>query len=402
MKMVWSGLAAVCFAASLVAAPAHAQRSEFGLDPAAEAAAIWPVTPRLRDDGEKWRIGYFEGGQYRDYEVILKATLRGLMALGWIEDMELPPHNDPEPGGFWRWFAEHAQSEYLEFPADAWHAPGDFDPELRPQVREVLHQRLRETRDLDLVIAMGTWAGQDLAVDGIDTPVVVGSTSDPVAAGIVASANDSGREHLHAKTEPGRYGRQIELFHDIFGFERLGLVFEDSPEGRTFAAVDEIESIAAERGFEIVGCNAPFNGVSQDEATEAAVQCYAELAPRIDAAYVTVHRGVNPRSLPRVIEPLLEHGLPSFSMQGEDEVRQGVLMSIAQLNYIYVGRFHAETVARILNGATPRALPQVWQAPSKIALNLETAERIGYDPTVDILMASDEIFATISPPPSQP
>ena len=364
-----------------------------------EYAAKWPTTPRLRDDGEKWRIGYYEGGQFRDYEVIFKATLRGLMALGWMDELVLPPYNNPEPGGFWQWLSTHARSDYLEFPADGWHAAGDFDPQQRPVVVEKLISRLNGPRDLDLVIAMGTWAGQDLSTDAINTPVVVASTSDPVASGIVASAEDSGRAHLHAKTEPGRYGRQVELFHDVFRFQRLGVVYEDSLEGRSFAAIDEIETIAAARGFVLETCHAPFNGVTQQEATRAAIDCYRDVAARADAVYVTVHRGVTPQSLPAVLEPLFERALPTFSMLGEQEVRQGVLMSIAQLNYVYVGRFHAETIARILNGAQPRGLPQVWQAPAKIALNLETAERIGYDPAVDILMASDEIFMEISPPP---
>jgi ABC-type uncharacterized transport system substrate-binding protein len=376
-----------------------AQPAKAAVHGAEQGATRWPTTPRLKTDGRKWRVGYYEGGQYRDYEVILKATLRGLMALGWMEEMPLPRDNNPEPGGFWRWLSANARSDYLEFPPDGWYAAGDFDPQRRPLVVNALNERLTRTRDLDLMLAMGTWAGQDLANAPVDTPVMVASTSNPVASGISVSAEDSGRDHVHAKTEPGRYGRQVELFHDIFAFSRLGLVYEDSVEGRSFAAVEEIESIAKARGFEVVACHAPFNGVSRDEAAQGAVSCYRDIARRADAVYVTVHRGVTPQSLPAIVEPLLEHARPSFSMLGEQEVRQGVLMSIAQLDYIYVGRFHAETMARIFNGALPRDLPQVWQAPSKIALNLETAERIGYDPAIDILMASDEIFAHISPPP---
>lgn len=395
-RMVFGVLLGLCLSVC-AAATENAQATE-GVS-REDYAAQWPTTPRLRDDGSKWRIGYYEGGQYRDYEVIFKATLRGLMALGWMDELALPPENDPEPGGFWRWLSSQARSDYLEFPADGWHAAGDFDRERRPVVVEELIERLNGPADIDLVIAMGTWAGQDLSTDAISTPVVVGSTSDPVASGIVASAEDSGRAHLHAKTEPGRYGRQVELFHDVFRFERLGVVYEDSVEGRSFAAIEEIETIAAARGFALETCHAPFNGVTREEAARAAIDCYREIASRADAVYVTVHRGVTPHSLPAVLEPLFEHALPTFSMLGEQEVRQGVLMSIAQLNYVYVGRFHAETIARILNGAQPRGLPQVWQAPAKIALNLETAERIGYDPAVDILMASDEIFIEISPPP---
>ncbi|MBE9607997.1 hypothetical protein INR99_01420 [Chitinilyticum litopenaei] len=369
-------------------------------DTAQQTANRWPLTPRLKPDGSKWRIAYYEGGQYRDYEVILKATVRGLMALGWLRDMPLPAENNPQAGGFWRWLAANARSDYLEFLPDGYHAAGDFDPKLRPVVAASLRTRLQERRDIDLIIAMGTWAGQDLAKPGIATPVVVMSTSNPVASGIVRSDNDSGLDHLHAKTEPGRYGRQLTLFHDIFRFKKLGIVYEDSMEGRSFAAVDEIAAIANKRGFTVQTCHAPFNGVSQQEAEARVTACYREIARVADAVYLTVHRGITPQTLPAVLEPLTAQGLPTFSMLGEQEVRQGALMSIAQLDYLYVGRFHAETIARIFNGARPRQLPQVWQAPAKIALNLETAERIGYNPPVDILMASDEIYARISPPPS--
>jgi ABC-type uncharacterized transport system substrate-binding protein len=361
---------------------------------------IWPSEPRLKPDGRKWRIGYYEGGQYKDYEVILKSTIRGLMAIGWIKPMDLPVGNDPEPGGFWRWLSANATSDFLEFPADAYYAAGNFDKERRPQVKAELLDRLKTRGDIDLMLALGTWAGQDLSTDEISTPVVVASTSDPIGSKIIRSEADSGHDHLTAKVEPQRYARQVELFDDIFHFKKLGLVYENSPEGRSFAAVDDIERIAQDRGFEIVSCFAPFNNVAQEEAEAKVEACYSEIALESDAVYLTVHRGLTGTSLPKSLAPLIEHDLPTFSMAGESEVRLGALMSVAQSDFIYVGRFHAETIARIFNGAKPRDLPQVWQAPAKIALNLQTAEEIGYDPSVDILLASDEIFGSGLTPPT--
>ncbi|MBB4000445.1 ABC transporter substrate-binding protein [Aureimonas pseudogalii] len=355
---------------------------------------IWPSEPCLKPDGRKWRIGYYEGGQYKDYEVILKSTVRGLMAIGWIKPMDLPVGNNPEPGGFWRWLSTNAVSDFVEFSSDAYYAAGNFDKERRPQVRTELLDRLKTRGDIDLVLAFGTWAGQDLSTDEVSTPVVVASTSDPIGSKIIRSETDSGHDHLTAKVEPQRYARQVELFSDIFHFKKLGLVYEDSPEGRSFAAVDDIERIAKDRGFEIVSCFAPFNNIAQEEAEAKLEACYAEIATRSDAVYLTVHRGLTGTSLPKSLAPLIEHDLPTFSMAGESEVRLGALMSVAQSDFIYVGRFHAETIARIFNGAKPRDLPQVWQAPAKIALNLQTAEEIGYDPSVDILLASDEIFGS--------
>ena len=144
-----------------------------------------------------------------------------------------------------------------------------------------------------------------------------------------------------------------------------------------------------------MSCFAPFSGVPQEEAESKVAACYEKIASTVDAVYLTVHRGLNAQSLPRVVAALATAQRPSFSMLGESEVKRGVLMSVAQGNYSYVGHFHAETIARIFNGAQPRKLSQVWLAPAKIALNLKVAELIGYDPPVDILLACDEIYQTI-------
>lgn len=371
-----------------------------GMSAAAQAqdpAQRWRVSPTT-NNGQKWRIGYYEGGQYPDYEVILKATVRGLISLGWMQPLEIPEGAAVAPGGFWRYLAENTVSDYIRFVPDAYYNAGNFDRDQRGPARAAVLERLADKKDVDLMIAMGTWAGQDLATDAHGVPTVVMSTSDPVAAGIVVSAEDSGLPHLHAKVEPQRYARQVELFHDILGFKSLGLVYEDSEEGRTFAAVADVEDVAKARGFKIERCLAPFSGVDDRVAETRAAACYASLADKVDAVYLTVHRGLNENSFPGIIEGLNRASVPTFSMLGENEVKQGALMSVAQSNYVYVGQFHAKTIAEILNGAAPGDLPQVWRAPAKIALNLKTAEVIGYDPTVDILMASDEIYQTIETP----
>ncbi len=354
--------------------------------------SVSPQAPR----SERFRIAYYEGGQYADYEVILKQTVRGLIKLGWMEPLEMAPENDPIPGGFWNYLSKNAKSQFIEFVPDGYYAAGNFDPARRQVVKAELIERLSKKKGIDLIIAMGTWAGQDLANDKHAVPVVVESTSDPIGSGIVKSALNSGLDHVHAKVEPGRYQRQLEMFHDFMHFKKLGIVYEDSREGRTFAGVDAAEEVAKARGFELVRCFTPFNGVSKEEAQLGVARCYEEISRSADAVYVTVHRGVTLDNMPNVLGPLIERKIPSFSMLGSNEVKHGVLMSVAQGNFSYVGKFHAETIARILNGAKPRDLEQRWTTPAKIAINLETARRIGFKPPVDLMLAGDEVYDDIA------
>lgn len=338
------------------------------------------------------RLGYVEGGDYADYPLTLAAIVAGLQELSWLNLPHDPPV-DLRGEELWQWLAQHAQSDYLEFVPDAYWRPGNFDSSQRAQLREQLHHRFTEQHDLDLLIAMGTWAGQDLRQLGPPIPVVVASTSDAVASGIVDSALDSGKDNLHARVEPERYQRQLSLFHQIVPFTSLGVVYEDSDEGRSYAAWEAVNEVSQALGFSVVPCHAPASNISTEQASQYALQCYQQLAEQdVEAVYITTHQGVHAGTIKQIADILSHAGIPSFSMAGAADVKQGILLSMAQASMSSLGRFHAEVIARILNGASPRSLTQIWVDPAKIALNLRTARQIGFDPPIDILLAADEVF----------
>lgn len=355
---------------------------------------IFSTSPTL-NNGQRWKIGYLQGGDYSSYQSSLLAIVDGLTKLGWIEASPLPvlPDNK-DTHTLWLWLANQAKSDYLEFVAEAWY-DCKWDKQLRTQISQQVIDRLNSKQDIDLMLALGTWAGQDLANNNHHTPTLVASTTDPIAAGIIKSVNDSGYDHIHAKVDPERHKRQVRLFKDIFDFKNLGIVYENSTEGRGFAAIDSVEAVAQELGFKVASCNAQFNDVSQEQAVENVVNCYASLAHKVDAIYITRHPGVTIDSLPQILAQALATKKPTFSQGMSDEVAHGVLMSISLADFSYIGDFYAQTLAKIFNGAKPRQLVQHFQNPPKIAINLKTAQLIGYDPSVDILGAADEVFTEI-------
>ena len=294
----------------------------------------------------------------------------------------------------WEFMAKNTQSAYLELLADAFWEPGDFDAARRPLVRNAIHKRLTEKNDIDLIIAMGTWAGQDMVKLNVPVPTIVLSVSDPVGSGVIKSPEDSGHDNLNARVYPGRYLEQVRLFHDIIPFTRLGLIYENTPEGRTYAAIDDVRAAAKQLGFKVITCEAPFAGASIGETEKKAIVCYEKLAKEADAIYVTTHRATGDGGIKKISSLFRNAKIPSFSMLGAEEVEAGILMSMAQADYSYIGLFHAETIARVFNGAKPRQLTQIWADPKKIVLNLKTTRIIGFDPPVDVLLAGDEVYET--------
>lgn len=288
-----------------------------------------PVTKK----GEKWRIGYYEGGPYINYKNSLIGTVQGLMELGWIERTDIPfqEPDKEETTALWDWLATKAKSKYLRFVKNA-HYSANWDKKVRSQVATDLIKRLKKKGgDIDFIIAMGTWAGKDLANDKHKTPTMVCSTTDAVSAGIIKSPEDSGFDHIHAQIDPYRFVRQIRIFHDFIEFTKLGMVYEDTEAGRSYAAIKWVEEVAKERKFKIVRCFTKSDGVKPEVASESVKNCLEKLAKqKVDAFYITEQGGVSGKTICDHAKIMNDNRIPSFSQKGPSEVERGLLMSIAK------------------------------------------------------------------------
>ncbi len=360
----------------------------------AENDDIVSTTPSL-NQGKKWRIGYIQGGDYESYQKTLAAIATGLMEYGWITKAQLPHiPSSKDTAVLWHWLATQAESDFLEF-VDHARYDAEWDRKKRVLNKTEFINRLNFKKDIDLVLAMGTWAGQDLANNEHHIPTIICSTTDPIASGIIKSAEDSGFDHINAKVDPDRHRRQVRLFHRIFNFKTLGVVYEDSQEGRGFSGVDSVYEVADQLHFEVIKCEAAFAKTEREQAKRDVVNCYKKLADEVEAVYIVRHPAVNLKLLKKILPPLIEHKIPTFAQGLSSEVQHGVLLSMSLADFSYLGDFYTTTIAKILNGAKPRQLKQLFQNPPKIAINLKTAQLIGYNPSVDIVGAADEIYTTI-------
>lgn len=210
---------------------------------------------------------------------------------------------------------------------------------------------------------------------------------------------DSGFDHIHTRIDSLRYERQIMIFNDMVKFKRLGIAYEDSVAGRSYAAVNAVEKVAAQRDFEIVRCFTQSDIADQDIINQSVIDCFKKLIPQVDAIYVTVQGGVNSKTIPELVNLTQENKIATFSQFGSEEVKQGFLLSMSRKDgFKSAGRYFAALVAQIFNGAKPRELNQVFEEKQNFAINLKTAELIGFYLYADIIAAADEIYRHIESP----
>jgi len=349
-----------------------------------------PVT----NEGKRWRIGFYEGGEYIDYQQEFTAMIRVFMELGWIEPKVLPEQSGEATQPLWRWLANEVKSDYVEFVEDA-HYSASWDDEKRKEIAATVLKRVNTKKDIDLMLAFGTWAGKDMATGKHQTPTLVVSASDPLASGIIKSLKNSGSEYLHATIDPYRFERQLKVFHELVGFKRLGVAYENSELGRSYAAIAFVEKVSQEKGFEIVRCYTKSDISDKKIAEDSVVDCFKSLAKNVDAIYVTNQGGVTMDSIPRLVNIVNEQKIPTFSQSGEQEVKYGFLFSLSRSGFRYVAEHNANVIGKIFNGMAPGAIPLIFEEPLKIAVNLKSAKIVGFNPPLLLLGAADEIYREI-------
>ena len=358
------------------------------------APRVLAATPPSDSGQDKvWRVIYVEGGPFSDYQRILRGLTLGLQERGLIDNGQVPvPQDSEEVKGMWAWLAANAGGSRIRFLPDGFYSSG-WEESQRAKIRQEVLDRINTKGDVDLILAFGTWAGQDFATADITTPVIVSSVTNAITSGIIPSIEDSGRDNLVAAIEPDRFKRQVLLFHDIFQFNKLGIAYEDTPSGRGSVALDEIEAAAAERGFTLLRCTDTFDVQDPNIASDRLLACHKKLAEQgAEAVYLTCNIGLQASAMDRVLAPLAKAHIPTFSQLGAPDVVHGALLSVAQTSTTDEGRFSAELMEEIMNGVRPRDLSPVFESAVSMAMNLYMATQIGWNPPLEVLAAVDEFY----------
>ncbi|MDP2522736.1 ABC transporter substrate binding protein [Neptunomonas phycophila] len=353
------------------------------------------VQSQADDNKQKKRVAYYQGGDYIDYYKTLRSIAVSFHDLGVFtisKGGEIPEFQSGEAKLLWQWLSENTDSDQIEFVADAFYSSG-WSQEQRVNQRQIFLNRLNMKSDIDLVFALGSWAGLDLANEEHSTSVMVMSSSDPISAGIIEQQDDSGLDHVHVFINPERYLNQIRIFHNLIGFKRLGIAYENTKVGRSYAAVDTIYSIAKDKGFTVIPCYTKSDIPSEEVASESIVSCFEYLADKVDSFYVTEQGGLDLKTHEKIIAIANKYKIPAFSQYGQDEVKFGYMLSASRsYGLIKEGRFLANVAIEILKGKKPREINQVFNDHPDIYLNMKTAELIGFHLNAYLLAAADKLY----------
>ena len=332
-------------------------------------------------------------GNYRPYQQTLAATARGMEDQKLIANGNVPvPQLSEDLAPMWNWLCANAAGQTIKFLPDGLYSYS-WDDMMRSWTRDEIARRLKESHDVGMVLTMGSDAGRDMVELVKGGPVVSLSSTNPIVAGIVKSAEDSGRDNVHSMVEPDRYTRQAKIFHELFGYQRLGVPYIDK----------EV------RQYDIEG----IKRVSKELGVKVFAQGYAHIQPKPEESFknffAVVRQMVEKDKVQALLLPYFQcppellddfndyialHRIPTFSMIGSHAVHDGVLLGLSEANTSEVGQFEAQVLRQIVDGVKPRAINQVYRPQPTLVVNLATAKRIGWHIPFELLSSISQVYKT--------
>jgi ABC-type uncharacterized transport system substrate-binding protein len=348
--------------------------------------------PFNKEGGGKFRLAVVVSGSYWEFYDALKALVEAFGTIGWANKITIPASitTTDELIGF---VANSEYSNYIEF-SRSLYFDLKWGEDMGAMQKALIQGAARS--GADVVLAYGGVAGSAFyKLDNYSLPVIMDAITDPLAAGVVKSNEDSGRDFVSCRVDPDQFKRQIRLFHDTVGFKKLGILYGDNENGRIWGAVRDVEEVAKERGFQIVR-NTNVREEDSPETTAIYLKALDDICQKADAVYIGASAAITDYEImPQVVAVLNKYRLPSFALEGAIRVKQGALFSISMAGITRSGIYNAKKIARVLAGAKPRDLPQIFENIPSIAINLKTAQAIGYDINIGILAGSDEVYTEI-------
>jgi putative ABC transport system substrate-binding protein len=236
----------------------------------------------------------------------------------------------------------------------------------------------------DVIVTTGT-PGAMAAMQATKTiPIVMASSADPVASGLVASlARPGGNVTGFTILGPELEGKRLELFKQVVpDLSRVGVIWNPDNRG-IIAYFDTTKNVG--RALQI--SLDPVTEVRRADELDNAFDIIARARPQ--ALAVLADRALLAHRQ-RIVEFAIAHRLPSIYPYRE-YVDAGGLLSYAP-NNVELFRGAAVYVDKILKGAKSVDLPVQEPTRFELVINLKTAKAIGLTMPPMLVATADEVI----------
>lgn len=237
--------------------------------------------------------------------------------------------------------------------------------------------------NVDVAVGIATPVALALANSIKDIPVVFGTITDPLGAGLVTTL-DHGEGNVTGMSDAIPTEQHIALFKEIAGIKTLGYIYTSS-EANSVSSLELVKNACQKLGLNLV-IQSITNSSEVKQAAETIVN-------RVDGIYLTTDNTVF-SALSSLIQVFEKAKKPIFSGDVTGAMNGGCVIA-SGFNYYKAGRATGEMVLQILNGKKPSELPVRFMTEPEdfdLLFDLDSAKNCGIEIPKKYLDTASMIF----------
>ena len=329
--------------------------------------------PPCLHNEKKWKIGCFQSGKSEKHNSSLKNFINHLAVMGWLSPIDwakLPKGATTKDT--WNFLAENMQSKYLEINKKYFWC-SDWNLAKRKVIRKQVLKTL-QNKEVDLMLTMGTWPGQDLANNLHSTPTLYLESYFPIKK--LFKKDGKIPAHLYFSQNPDFLLRQIRLFKKITKFKRLGVAYVASSEGRFRASLKLLKKLSKEEKFKLIVVRIlPHKKLNSKTRLNEHIKANEKIAPQIDAMWLTSNFADDPKTASKILAPFFKYKIPTWYPHGRQGVANGAVFGVIH-NPNTRTRYYAEIAAKIFNGVKFSGQIKDLPIDNHLIINCAAAKKI--------------------------
>ncbi len=240
-----------------------------------------------------------------------------------------------------------------------------------------------KTRKVDVAVGIATPVAVALASTLKDIPVVFGTVTDPVGAGLVDTVAH-GKNNVTGMSDAIPTVEHIKLFAQIARLKTLGYIYT-SNEANSVSSLALVEQGCREAGLKLVT-----QAITQSSEVKQAADT---IVGRVDGIYLTTDNTVF-SAIASLVDVFGKAGKPIFSGDVTAAKDGGIFMA-SGFNYYKAGRATGEMVVAILNGSKPADMPVRFMtepSDSDLLIDLDAAAKCGITVPEEYVSQANMIF----------
>ncbi|MBP5697228.1 MAG: ABC transporter substrate-binding protein [Treponema sp.] len=240
-----------------------------------------------------------------------------------------------------------------------------------------------KVKKVNVAVGIATPVAIALSTTLKDTPVVFGTVTDPVGAGLVDTV-EHGKNNVTGMSDAIPTVEHIKLFAKITGIKTLGYIYT-SNEANSVSALELVKQGCNEAGLELVT-----QAISQSSEVKQAAEA---IITRVDGIYLTTDNTVF-SAISSLVDVFGRAKKPIFSGDVTAAKDGGIFMA-SGFNYYKAGRATGEIVVKILKGTKPSEIPVRFMtdpADSDLLIDLDVAKACGITIPEDLKNSANMIF----------